>query len=403
MPKTCPKPRPTPCDGAWPYEKDDCCYKRLPKSTHGQTSRTAPARASTSTAAPKRRTKTSTKRTTSSTVAELRAQAKAFGMRGYSKLKKDQLVRALESYRTKKTKAGKSTTAPKRDATTTTRKRATPSPSPQPKPSAPVRKHTMPPSPYEPTEKTPPGYKPNPGRLQRIKDKEYEDAERNLTPPPPEPEAPMLRPLTYKPPSPKSVPSLASWESNLVTWLRNGNRRWELFPRGTEIVIEPSLVKFVAEKVTRNAELIGRNARSIPDLYANIMEFRKGAHIRDPIHKRLYLDFARGTYDWESEMQSIMSNAYSLATTHRMTLVDWEGVGVSDDMVQFAKDCLAPNSDVQVIRYMVGIIFGMATFIRDALKLKKGANGEPVMVPISERTLRGIAEKEWEELLLVFY
>lgn len=189
MPKTCPKPRRTPCNGAWPYEKDDCCYKRRPKQTQDQTSGTAPARASTSTAAPKRRTKPSTKRTTkrttSSTVAELRAQAKAFGMRGYSKLKKDQLVRALESYRTKKAKAGKSTTAPKRDATTTTQKRATPSPSPQPKPSVPVRKHTMPPSPYEPTEKTPPGYKPNPGRLQRIKDKEYEDAERNLTPPPP--------------------------------------------------------------------------------------------------------------------------------------------------------------------------------------------------------------------------
>ena len=106
MPKTCPKPRRTPCDGAWPYEKDNCCYKKAP--TSGSTSRKAPAATrtrkstaramSTESMAARKITQAAMRRASSGpTVADLRARAKAMKIKGYSKMTKTQLMNALSS------------------------------------------------------------------------------------------------------------------------------------------------------------------------------------------------------------------------------------------------------------------------------------------------------------------
>lgn len=103
MPKVCPKPRRTPCTGAWPYEQDECCYKRLPKPKPGSSSRkeatSVKAKKPTTNAASKAARKIAQgamkKATRDPTVADLRAEAKTKKIKGYSKMAKTQLMQAL--------------------------------------------------------------------------------------------------------------------------------------------------------------------------------------------------------------------------------------------------------------------------------------------------------------------
>lgn len=220
---------------------------------------------------------------------------------------------------------------------------------------------------------------------------------------PPGPPAPMLSPLTHKQASPKVVLPLSMWEKILIIWLEQGRPYWKAFPAGTKVVIEPALVKFVAERITRNAQMIGRNAKTRDDIWSNLEEFKKGAHIKDPIHKRLYLDYIAGIYDNEHEIYFIVANAF---TSSESTLdhKDWLAtIEMPAQMVEFAKQWLHPSADEKAIRYMTVVLLGMAAFIYEAIEVKEIANGKHVMIPISERALRKAAETRQEDLLVVFY